>query len=431
MFSVLKDRNFFIFWVGETISVIGDHISLLAFPWLVLQMTGSPALTGLVLAAQGIPRALLMLSAGAMVDRTSPRLIMMLSNLARLVLVMYMAYVITYQEIDIGTVFIVAILFGLADAFFYPASNAMLPSLVSKEQLQQGNALLQTTIHLGMTLGPVIAGLVIAGEISSASHQPLESNSQALSSFDSDREGLAKAFFVDGLTFAASLISLFFVKVRDLSADNEADANSLFDEIKRGLAWVWSIPAMRLGFIGMAILDFFFIPMIHVGLPVLANKRFVEGAYVYGLELAAYGVGALIGSIASGFIKGPRDKNLISTLYLVYAFSGSTLALVIFYEPYWWAMLLFFITGIFDSFVFVHFATWLQRTSPEAMIGRVMSILMLMSVGLLPIADAIMGLAIGWHLEVTMVGCSLIMVVLCGAVAMHPDARKTQPPMPA
>lgn len=427
MFSLLKDRNFFIFWVGETISVIGDHISLLAFPWLVLQMTGSPALTGLVLAAQGIPRALLMLSAGAMVDRTSPRLIMMLSNLARLVLVMYMAYVIAYQEIDIGTVFIVAILFGLADAFFYPASTSMLPSLVSKEQLQQGNALLQTTIHLGMTLGPVIAGLVIAGEISSGSHQPLESNGLAVSSFDSDREGLAQAFFVDGLTFAASLISLFFVKARGLNSEDEADAASLFDEIKRGLAWVWSVPAMRLGFIGMAILDFFFIPMIHVGLPVLANKRFAEGAYVYGLELAAYGIGALIGSIASGFIKGPRDKNLISTLYIVYAFSGSTLALVIFYEPYWWAMLLFFITGIFDSFVFVHFATWLQRTSPEAMIGRVMSILMLMSVGLLPIADAIMGFAIGWHLEITMVGCSLIMVVLCGAVALHPDARKIQP----
>ena len=71
-----------------------------------------------------------MLSVAAMVERTSPRLMMMLSNLTRLVLVMYMAYVITYQEIDIGIVFIVAIIFRLADAFFYPASNACLADRV-------------------------------------------------------------------------------------------------------------------------------------------------------------------------------------------------------------------------------------------------------------------------------------------------------------
>jgi len=74
MIKLFKDRNFSIFWFGEMISVVGDHISLLAFPWLILQMTGSALMTGLVFAVQGIPRAVLMLAGGAVVDRTSPRL---------------------------------------------------------------------------------------------------------------------------------------------------------------------------------------------------------------------------------------------------------------------------------------------------------------------------------------------------------------------
>ncbi|HAZ95256.1 MAG TPA: MFS transporter, partial [Porticoccaceae bacterium] len=64
MFRLFKDRNFVVFWFGEMVSVIGDHISLIAFPWLVLQMTNSAALTGLVFAVQGIPRAALMLAGG-------------------------------------------------------------------------------------------------------------------------------------------------------------------------------------------------------------------------------------------------------------------------------------------------------------------------------------------------------------------------------
>ena len=87
MFSLFKKRNFSLFWLGETISVIGDQISLIAFPWLILQMTNSAALTGLVFAVQGIPRAALMLAGGALVDRTSPRRVMLVSNGLRMILV--------------------------------------------------------------------------------------------------------------------------------------------------------------------------------------------------------------------------------------------------------------------------------------------------------------------------------------------------------
>ena len=422
MFSLFKNRNFSLFWFGEMASVIGDHISLIAFPWLVLQMTDSAAMTGLVFAVQGIPRALLMLAGGAVVDRTSPRLVILVTNGLRMLLVMSLAYMISQDNVEVSTVFIMAFAFGIADAFFYPASTSIIPSLVSRDDLQAGNAILQTTLHLGMTIGPVVAAFLIAGEISSMS-QNSGGDLSGLSSYEKDREGLARAFFVDGLTFAVSFLSLLFVKVRKLDEQSSESKSSLYSEVREAINWVQSIPAVRLGFIGMAFIHFFFMPMVFVGIPVWAKQRFIEGAYVYGLVTAAFGIGALLGAVATAYVKKPSDKNLVPLMFWSYVFSGSTLALIIFYDAYWWAMLLFFVSGIFEAFFYVHFTTWLQKITPEYLLGRVMSVLMLMSLGLVPIADAIMGFAIEFSLDITMIASAVFLMVSCTLVALNPQSR--------
>ena len=422
MFNLFKNRNFSLFWFGEMASVIGDHISLIAFPWLVLQMTDSAAMTGLVFAVQGIPRALLMLAGGAVVDRTSPRLVILVTNGLRMLLVMSLAYMISQDNVEVSTVFIMAFAFGIADAFFYPASTSIIPSLVSRDDLQAGNAILQTTLHLGMTIGPVVAAFLIAGEISSMS-QNSGGDLSGLSSYEKDREGLARAFFVDGLTFAVSFLSLLFVKVRKFDEQSSESKSSLYSEVREAINWVQSIPAVRLGFIGMAFIHFFFMPMVFVGIPVWAKQRFIEGAYVYGLVTAAFGIGALLGAVATAYVKKPSDKNLVPLMFWSYVFSGSTLALIIFYDAYWWAMLLFFVSGIFEAFFYVHFTTWLQKITPEYLLGRVMSVLMLMSLGLVPIADAIMGFAIEFSLDITMIASAVFLMVSCTLVALNPQSR--------
>ena len=421
MFNLFKRGNFSLFWFGEMISVIGDHISLIAFPWLVLQMTDSAALTGLVFAVQGVPRAILMLAGGALVDRTSPRLVILITNGLRMLLVLSLAYMIHQDTVQVGTVFILAFAFGVADAFFYPASTSILPSLVARDELQAGNAIIQTTLHLGMTLGPVIAAFIIAGEVASVSHQ--EFDATAVDGYAADREGLARAFLIDGLTFGLSFLSLLFVKVRPLEDESDEPSMSLYNEIKTAILWVVSIPAVRLGFLGMAVIHFFFMPMVFVGIPVWAKMRFVEGAYVYGLVTAAFGAGALIGAISSAYVSSPGDKKLVPYMFWAYVFSGSTLGLIIIYDAYWWAMALFFISGVFEAFFYVHFTTWLQKLTPEHLLGRVMSVLMLMSMGLLPIADAIMGFAIDFSLEITMLASAALLMVFCTVVALNPQSR--------
>lgn len=419
MLHLLKDRNFLFYWLGQFVSVIGDHVSMLAFPWLVLQLTGSELLMGLVFAAQGLPRAALMLWGGALVDRTNPRSVMLWTNLLRLVLVMVLSYLLYIDTVTIGVVFAMAIAFGLADAFFYPATTSMVPGLVKKEHLQTGNSLVQTSMWLGVIIGPVIAGVVIAGEATTVSHAPQEAGG----GFAEDRIGLARAFFLDGLTFAFSYLTLLFVRARVYDKDEEEAGQSMASAIMQAIRWVWANPSVRLGFIGIAILEMFFQAPIFIGLPALADQRFEEGAYVYGLEIAAYGGGALLGAIMGGMLKWPKPENVVRVMFLIFTFSGATIGLIVLYPPYWWAMVIFFIAGGGDSYIWVHFTTFLQKATPEKLLGRVMSILMFMSVGLLPVASIIAGFAFEWNLELSLMIASGVLVISCLLAAAHPYAK--------
>src|SRR5690349_12235851 len=89
--DLLRIRNFRLLWIGQSTSLLGDQFYLIALPWLVLKLTGDPLTLGTVLALAGIPRALFMLVGGAFTDRFSPRTIMLLSDLLRMVLSMLLA----------------------------------------------------------------------------------------------------------------------------------------------------------------------------------------------------------------------------------------------------------------------------------------------------------------------------------------------------
>ncbi|PCI64219.1 MAG: MFS transporter [Kordiimonadales bacterium] len=420
MLQLIKDRNFLTYWIGQFVSVVGDHISFIAFPFLVLQLTDSGAMMGLVFAVQGLPRAALMLMGGAVVDRYSPRLVMMVSNIFRFAVIMLMAYLIYVDQVTLEVIFIAALSFGVVDAFFYPASIAIVPALVVKDMLQKANALVHGSIYVGVIIGPAIGGLIIAGEVTTLGHGAGDA-----ATYESNRLGFARAFFIDGLTFLASFLTLLFVRARVLGEDDGSDEPraSMIAEVVEGIKWVWSKPTIRLGFLGIAVIEFFFQAPIFIGLPMLTKVRFLEPTYIYGIIIAAWGAGALIGSVLAGSLKPIPERFLVRIMFSVFIASGAALGLVIVYEPYWWAMLVFFIAGIGDSFVMLNFTTWVQKKTPEKLLGRVMSIFTFMSVGLVPVAAIALGSAFEWNLELTLIIVSGILVVSCLIAALHKDAE--------
>ena len=151
--TLLGERNFRLLWIGETISILGDQFSMIALPWLVLQLTGSALAMGTVFALSGIPRAILMLFGGALSDRFSARNVMLISNLMRLALVMILAVLVLSGMVKAWMIYVMALTFGIADAFFFPAQMAIVPQIAPKAGLQLANSFIQGTAQISVFFG--------------------------------------------------------------------------------------------------------------------------------------------------------------------------------------------------------------------------------------------------------------------------------------
>ena len=221
--NVLRIRNFRSLWIGEGISLLGDQFYLIALPWLVLSLTGNALAVGTVLATAGIPRALFMLLGGALTDRFTPRKLMINSNIARMVLTGVLAALVLTNLIQLWMLYAFALLFGLADAFFFPVQTSIVPQLVGKDQLQMGNAMIQGTATLSLFVGPVLAGTLISLLDGGATHSA---------------SGIGLAFALDSLSFIASVTMLNRIRVENMNSPTKEAKGGMLDSIREGLLYV-------------------------------------------------------------------------------------------------------------------------------------------------------------------------------------------------
>src|SRR5215467_9518732 len=157
----LKNRNFFMWWTGATLSLLGDQFYVVALPWVVLQLTGSAVAMGMVTMCAGIPRAVLMLMGGAVADRMSARRLLMITAAARAVLVGAIGGLLWRGHVAIWHMYLLATGFGIADAFAMPSAPAMMRSLVEPQQLPAANSVWQSTALLAGVAAPGPAGLMM------------------------------------------------------------------------------------------------------------------------------------------------------------------------------------------------------------------------------------------------------------------------------
>ncbi len=410
--GVLNYRNFRLLWLGQGISLLGDQFGLIALPWLVLQLTGDAFAMGLVLAIAGIPRALFMLFGGALTDRFSPRTLMLVTNVVRMILVGILAFTILTNVISMWMIYLFALLFGLADAFFFPASSAMVPTILPKQQLQIGNSITQGTAQLSVFLGPVLAGFIIAlfaGEHVGGETVP---NLQGI--------GIALAF--DAVTFLASALTLKLMSDGKKHAGDSEEVKNVLAAIREGLAFVWQDDTLRTVFLVVAAIAVLTIAPINLGVPVIADDR-LNGAADYGILMSAYGAGSLIGIILSGVLPRLSERRQGSILFSAVAMVGLFTVGLALSQTIWIASLFLALSGIFDGWVMIQFTTWLQLRTPEALLGRIMGLLMFSFVGLAPVADALFGWLIEWNVTAVLIFSGLVMTAISLFAALQPSIR--------
>jgi MFS family permease len=382
----LRVRDFRLLFGGESVSVLGDYFHFVALAWLTLQLTGSGLALGSVLMVAGIPRAVFVLLGGALSDRFSPRSLMLYSNAFRALVVGILAALVLTGTAELWHLFVIAGIFGLLDALFYPAVQSIIPMLVDEASLPPANALMQGSQQLAGLIGPALAGLVIASV------------------------QLGVAFVVDAVSFAIAAAALLFVVGGRRAAPTDSGAGSrpgLLGTIGDGFRFAWSDPAVRSLILLTAAFNFAFNGPLLVGLPFLAENGLGGGSATFGILLSAFGAGSLLGAAGAGTIaRVPR----LGTVVLGTAIGmGVAFGLLGIAPNVLTAGAILAAIGVGAGFLNVHIFSWLQGRTAEEMRGRVLSMVMLGSVGLAPLSFALAGVIID-------LGAATVMFAVAGAI---------------
>ncbi len=423
MSRVMALRDFRLLFSGALISLLGDQFALIATPWLVLKMTDDPLALGTVLALEGIPRALFMLFGGAITDRLSPRLMMLVANVTRTFLTALMALLVFSGTAPLWAIYVFGLLMGTVSGFSIPAETSIVPTLVEEADLQAGNSLMMGIAQLAGFFGPTIAGILIGR-------------------FAGTLTGVGLAFALDAVSFVASAVTLQLIRTRKdaapasrvspgvlgqgdsgTSSQSKAVKESVLTSIKTGIQYLWQDRPLRLVFIVLTAIDFLLMGPLMVGIPVLANYRLPEGAAAFGLLMSAFAGGNLAGYLIAGALRRPDGGSMRWVVTLQIAFFGVVIGALGFIRFTWIDFTLLLLLGLGNGYCAIFFITWMQTRVPKEMLGRVMALVMLSNTGLAPISQAIAGFISKWDLTLMFALSGVLVLLVTLWMASSPDFR--------
>ncbi|MEV8532119.1 MFS transporter [Streptomyces sp. NPDC051211] len=377
LWTPARQPSFRLLWLGQSLSLLGDGFSYIAFSWITLGLTGSTLALGWVLACQAVPRALLTLVGGSLSDKWSSRTLMKFSSWARAALMAAVGVAGMAGALNVWLLCCAAAAFGAVDAFFQPARASILPSVVEKELLPPANALLGVGTKVSAVLGPAVGGMVVA---LSDAHI---------------------AFLVDALCFA--LCGLCVARIRTRPAADPATApdaapapkagkaagDSLGARIRAGLRYAWEDPRIRtILAIDMAV-TFCQAGPFTVGFATLAKVDLQGGSTTLGLLNGALAGGAMLGTLAGGALAArPRVGLLIAALAGWLAVGSGILGLV---DNTAAAIGTVLVMGFGMGFQGVFGLSWIQRNIDGSVLSRVISVDMVLGYAVAPLSLVLCG----------------------------------------
>ncbi len=344
-----------------------------------------------------------MLLGGVVVDRFSPRLVMIVSNVVRMLLVLLLALTTWQESITIALVYVVALLFGLADAFMFPAASAFPPRLLPPERLAAGNSLFQGTAQITLIIGPLLAGgLIVAfGTGAAAAAEVGAAGIQ-------DASGLAMVFGIDALTFLLPLGMLMLI--RDRYPPESAAPQAIWASLMEGLSYTWRDVPLRTLVIMLGFLSLIFRGPFVVGIPAFADAALPEGAAAFGIIMSALGVGSILGTLIAGMTRHPDPARM--GLILLVDFLGFAVVFLFMVRVPDTTLIaaVVLLAAIVDGYIIILLTTWIQKRVTKERMGRVMSVIMLASQGLFPLSAAGAGALAAWSLTGMLTGAGWLMI---------------------
>ncbi|MHB8436276.1 MAG: MFS transporter [Acidimicrobiales bacterium] len=385
---------------GETVSMLGDGMYTVALAWLIITKSSATVLA-ISLICLGVPRGLLLLLGGVTTDRFSARWVMFCSHASRAILVSSLALAVDLNDVQHWEFYVISAGFGVADAFFWPASKTILTSLVAPEDLAQANAVNSIGEQLAVVAGPMLGGLVVAVS------------------------GSSTAFFCDAGTFVFAASTVLAAPRRARAGERAAmSIRVTIAEMWSGLAYARSKPGVRYVLLIIAASALAYSGLFGVGIPRLA-ETFPQKSLGLGLMLAGWGVGQLVGAISAAHTGLPRHwgRLIIGMAFI----EGTTFAVLGVVPNLWLVSALLAALGFGVAYSSdVALPTWLQMTTPPEMLGRVSSIMDIPRVVLEPMSMIMMGLLVAESVRWAFAAASIPMFLAAIVLLLSRSARSLE-----
>jgi MFS family permease len=380
--ALLANRDFRLLFTGRCVSLLGDGAFLVALAWQTYTLTNAPTALALLGIAMSVPLIVLLLLGGVVSDRYDRRRVMLLADLVRGALLLLLGALAVSGALRLWHMMLIVAVYGGAQAFFDPASEAIVPDLLPAAHLGRANALDQLVRPLALRLaGPALGGLLV-GVL-----------------------GAGSAFLVDAATFAVSATTLWLMSPRAalvrgpldaaladgaagparsglLGSDTARELSEGWSYVRRHV-WLWGTFASA----GLAYL--LFMGPTEVLLPFMVKHELHGNGMQLGIVLGAGGLGSLACALAMG--RSGLPARSVTFIYLVWTLATLAVAGYGLATSMWQLMLASLAFNLLETAGTIVWATLKQRHVPGELLGRVSSLDWLVSIGLLPLSLALTG----------------------------------------
>lgn len=361
--SLHRHRNYRLFFGGQIVSLAGTWMQNIALAWLVIELSGSALAVGALAFCRFAPFLALGLVAGVLIDRFDTRRLLVATQATAMLVSIALAVVTLTGAASLPLVYALAALGGLVLVFDAPGRQTLTFQMVGPSELQNAVALNSGLFNASRVVGPAIAGFVIA------------------------LVGTGLCFVVNAVSFLSVLVSLRLMRENEFHPVEKRPETRLVAGIREGLAWAWREPVARVVLAVVTVVSIVGFNF-HVLVPLLASQTLDVGAETFGILSAAFGLGALVGALASATLREATTRAFVSGA-LVFS---ALMVLLAYVDTVALALVLLIGLGVSFALFTSSANTLVQLSAPGHLRGRVMSLYLFAFAGLAPVG----GLVAGW-----------------------------------
>ncbi|MCM3772244.1 MFS transporter [Priestia aryabhattai] len=338
-----------------------------------------------------------MVIGGIAADKYRRSRIIFLSLFTRFLILLLMAMFYINHALSFSALFVFALLFGASDAFFWSARDSIVPSIVPKDQLTRANSVIQTTNQLSVMLGPALAAALLS-----------------LFSYST-------IFLIIAFTLLLSTFLLHFIKEQKTLNPQKT---SLLKDLGEGIHYVKS-SAFLLTVIGtFIVVNFFFIGPLVLSIPILAESRFKGNAFYLSALQSSFASGMLLEAAIMAWLNVKRNRGKLAILFI---FSEGMLLTALGQAiNLWLAAVMLFVIGCCVSGINISIVSLIQEKTPQAIIGRVMSINTMVSTRLIPLSYGLVSILLSMNIGVNFIllGAGTVVVLFSLLLTLKASALK-------